>query len=298
MLLLSLGANHTISSLSGHTGLHLASRMGHVGVVRIMISGYRRKSIDKRSAIQDHTALMLASKHGHKAVVQELLNAKAAIEARSNRGRTSLMYAARHGRLSAIECLSRSRADTNARSEDGKTVLIHAASGAQPAIIRFLLKNTKPDLSLVDNRGRSALHYALLGVAMRTPRGAGIHKKSVMVHQFYKTCMQLLDNLQVLTEEEIQAAETACYLLPVHVRKREERKAEISSALEGSMEMGIILHIWDYDDPTYQIRYLEVRISRRSTSTLTAPTSHSNRPGNHISDAGGVSSEKKFVIIE
>lgn len=132
-LLLDHGADANAQNRLGASVLTVASRGGHLGVVKLLLeagayvdppssSGEQPGSGDSRNELLDITALMAAIQHGHEAVVRLLME----WGADSNRvaptvGWSPLMLAALAGRLSITQQLVEKGANPDHLSVLGKT---------------------------------------------------------------------------------------------------------------------------------------------------------------------------------
>eukprot|EP00913_Durusdinium_trenchii_P025713 g24129.t1 len=102
--------------------------------------------------------LAIAVAAQHISLVEELLRARADVDALSERGQTPLMLAAAAGHQEMSEKLLEAGAQVNDCSEDGKTALILAAGIGSP--ICQLLLSHRADLQHRSATGISALHTA------------------------------------------------------------------------------------------------------------------------------------------
>ncbi|KAM3174258.1 hypothetical protein ACTXT7_010901 [Hymenolepis weldensis] len=105
-------------------------------------------------------ALHLASKEGHLPVVRLLLDHHASIDAKTNRGNTALHIASLAGRFEIIKLLVERKADINARSQNGFTPLYMAAQENHLNIVEYLLNNGA-DQALATDDGFTPLAVAL-----------------------------------------------------------------------------------------------------------------------------------------
>lgn len=106
-------------------------------------------------------------------VVELLLEHGADVHAVNSAGETPLIYAVGRGggldsNAPVLELLLSAGADINASKEFGQSALHVAASLGKPNALATLLEH-EPDLEVVDNGGRSALHYAAFQTATAEP---------------------------------------------------------------------------------------------------------------------------------
>ncbi|EUB63876.1 Ankyrin-2 [Echinococcus granulosus] len=105
-------------------------------------------------------ALHLASKEGHLPVVRLLLDHHATIDAKTNRGNTALHIASLAGRSEIVRLLVERGADVNAKSQNGFTPLYMAAQENHTEIVEYLL-NKGADQALATDDGFTPLAVAL-----------------------------------------------------------------------------------------------------------------------------------------
>ncbi|KAF0695127.1 Aste57867_14024 [Aphanomyces stellatus] len=139
----------------GNTVLAVASKWGHLGIVRAVIGRI------KLNVENDHgmTAIMLAVKHGHANVAEYLLTKAPTL---ATTGRTLLHEAARQGLVSTVEKLILFGMSVNYQDKEFKRTPLHeAVLGGHAATIQLLIDNCpKAALNYQDGRGATALHDA------------------------------------------------------------------------------------------------------------------------------------------
>lgn len=145
-------------SSDGWQAIHLASYLGNLDVVRLLLE--RGVSIDepapgRRAGV---TPLLFAISRGHYALARFLIDAGADIRhAPPNSGYTALHGAAAAGSLELVKLLVAKGAPVNATSRIGETPFELALSAQHPEIASFLLEN---GLQLGGERADSALRLA------------------------------------------------------------------------------------------------------------------------------------------
>lgn len=118
---------HDARDINGQTALHLATHHDHVNLVALLLELGASPVIPD---IHGRTALHVAALSGHTRAIEHLLSVEPIlVDMMDNQGMSALMIAAHHSRLEAV-----------------KTLLDHGASRM-----------------CVDNRGRTALHWAAVG---------------------------------------------------------------------------------------------------------------------------------------
>ncbi|KAJ4168127.1 hypothetical protein NW754_011941 [Fusarium falciforme] len=151
---------------SGNTALFLASRGGHLAIVKRLIeSGAQIDPDAKRS--NPKPALIEATKNGHVEVVRLLLERGANIETRDEDGRTPLSVALVHGPRTLASMLIEQGADVNAQDKGGKSPLHHVTGSEIPWAAQLLLRND----AIVDARDSSGRTPLL--IACRDGKKAG-----------------------------------------------------------------------------------------------------------------------------
>eukprot|EP00434_Breviolum_minutum_P032991 symbB.v1.2.029186.t1/scaffold3167.1/size62076/8 len=191
-LLLIQGGPSTAATedISGRSVLELAAKAGHSAVVRLLAE--QLVADQETWKVQSATALVTASSHGRKEVVRELLEARAAVDARDSEGIHALAAAAAANHFATVSALLSARAavnvcdsggataavwaagsgcsrvlllllgagaDVQVADEDGGTPLIWAAAGGHEASVAALLQGNA-DLNAADHAGRTALSWA------------------------------------------------------------------------------------------------------------------------------------------
>jgi ankyrin repeat protein len=134
-LLLKLGHDKTLSSLSlneeKQTPLHLASVAGHTDIVHLLCSSCPW-SIPRRD-VRGRDSLMLAAREGHDTVVQILLTfcpdgPEKLLTASDNDGNTALHFASSNGHLLVLRTLLAAGADSEKRNVWSWTPVAYSAT--------------------------------------------------------------------------------------------------------------------------------------------------------------------------
>ncbi|TLD30669.1 hypothetical protein PspLS_01731 [Pyricularia sp. CBS 133598] len=131
---------------AGNSNLHLAAKLGHVEIVRLLLSlGHESHTVGPALNEQHQTALMLAAAAGHTEVVHAIAEADpSVIHRRDSRGRDAVMEAALGGHDTCLQILLTyvpGGAYEAVRQADleGNTALHYASSKGNMLVLRTLL---------------------------------------------------------------------------------------------------------------------------------------------------------------
>ncbi|XP_055853257.1 ankyrin repeat domain-containing protein 50 isoform X1 [Episyrphus balteatus] len=160
-----------IEDYNGQTALNIASRNGHLDVVKLLlgftqsspeVTGHMKR-VDVNHADHDGwTPLRSASWGGHTEVVKLLIGYTGCkIDLADKEGRTALRAAAWSGHEDILKILIEAGADVNSVDRQGRTSLIAASYMGHYDIVEILLENGA-DVNHLDLDGRSALCVAAL----------------------------------------------------------------------------------------------------------------------------------------
>lgn len=154
-----LGSNYNIRLQDGLTPLHLASREGHTGFVRLLFQ--RNIDINIKSA-SGTNALHEACRTGQLGVIRLLIQEGIDVQARDAKGNTALhIVMPLENRLQSIQLLLANGADPNIKDDHGDSPLhicIDLNLGIDVA--RVLLENGT-DIGIRNTEGKSVLHSAI-----------------------------------------------------------------------------------------------------------------------------------------
>ena len=151
--LLDAGADPNAARTSGETVLMTAARVGSVRVVRLLLAAGADPNATE--ALLGQTALMLAIAGNHTPVARALLDAAAAVSARTNNRFTPLLFAAQQGNIESAQLLLSSGADVNESAPDG-------IGGNTNARTRFVRDTDSNTLQVAIDSGHSDMALFLL----------------------------------------------------------------------------------------------------------------------------------------
>lgn len=119
--------------------LHYAAWGGHARIVRYLVDeeGASLDDVD----IVGNTALLYAVYGGHRTVVDELMRRGRSLQERNSKNHTALLQAACGGHLDLVQWLLTVGFNLNEADHDGNTALLFAAWGGHLDLIHFLLDN-------------------------------------------------------------------------------------------------------------------------------------------------------------
>ena len=162
------------------TPLHLASKNGHVNVVRFLLE----HDGDVKAENQDgETPLHLASQEGHLEVAAILIKHGAIVTAQNKYGSNPLHLASRMGQVEVAGMLIEHGADVTTQDGNGSTPLHLTLQRGQVELARMLIERGA-DVTAQDEYRSTPLHLALQGgrvevVRMLIERGADITAQSM-----------------------------------------------------------------------------------------------------------------------
>lgn len=156
--------DRALVSCFSETPLHIASMLGHLDLVKELLSHKPEFASELDSC--GSTPLHLAAAKGHAEIVKELLWAdSAACLVRNGDGRTALHLAAIKGRVEVVSELLRARTEsTRALTDRGRTVLHLCVGHNRLEGLRVLVGAIGKNDELVnwkDGDGNSILHIAV-----------------------------------------------------------------------------------------------------------------------------------------
>ena len=143
-----------------YTALHYSCGYGHVDIVRTLVK--HKANVNARTDSGD-TPLTLAAKNNNDNVVHALLSdSQCLVDAKGQNGYTALHYSCRYGHVDTVRTLVNYKANVNARTERGSIPLTLAVSHKHGNVVHVLLSDSQ---CLVDAKGRygyTALHYSCI----------------------------------------------------------------------------------------------------------------------------------------
>lgn len=156
--LLGAGADPNAATPQGVTVLHLAAFHNRDRFTPpIIAAGARPNVLDYRG----QTPLHVACQVGATNIVTSLIDAGAFINLRDRKGNPPIIIGCGNRHLGVLEELLEKGAYVDARDQQGRTAAMLLSVLGEDEMLRILLRR-KPDLSVVDYSGKSALTYARL----------------------------------------------------------------------------------------------------------------------------------------
>ncbi|XP_054645312.1 ankyrin repeat domain-containing protein 24 isoform X2 [Dunckerocampus dactyliophorus] len=155
-LILKKGLCPTKLDAEGKSAFHLSASGGRMDCLEVIISHGADLSVTDGAG---SGALHLAAKNGHSECLKRLLQERLEVDSTDSIGRTPLHHAALSGCLSCTEILWDFKADLDVQDGDGATALMLAAQMSRVELCAFLL-GRGANANTQDNQGRTALMLA------------------------------------------------------------------------------------------------------------------------------------------
>ena len=161
----------------GYTALHYSCRDGHVDIARTLV-----KHKANVNAITDSgdTPLTLAARNKHDNVVHALLSdSQCLVDAKGQDGYTALHHSCIYGHVDIVRTLVNHKANVNARTDRGDSPLTLAAMNKHDNVVHALLSDSQ---CLVDAKGQdgyTALHHSCIYGHVDVVRTLVKHKANV-----------------------------------------------------------------------------------------------------------------------
>ena len=179
MLLIAHRFDPNFQNEKGWTALLYASLRGHYQVVQILLENFGDPNLQGENGL---TALMLASFRGDYQVVEILLKKGADPNIYNNNGYTTLIVACQNGHQQVVELLLEKEVDPNVQnSKNGRTPLVQASENGHYQVVEILLKKGA-DSNIHDNDGWTALflaslrgHYQVVEILLKNGADPNIH---------------------------------------------------------------------------------------------------------------------------
>ncbi|KAM9789849.1 KN motif and ankyrin repeat domain-containing protein 4-like [Neosynchiropus ocellatus] len=170
---------------NGNTVLHYSVSHCNYSIVSLLLdTGVSDVNLQNKAG---YTPVMLASLTAPDTpfgmeVVRRLMEGGSINIRSSKTGQTALHLAVRHGRVVMVRLLLSCGADTNVQDAEGTSALMFAAEKGYTHIARLLLERSPCDLTLTDERGRTALSIAKQGSHGDTSTLLQAHAKARALH--------------------------------------------------------------------------------------------------------------------
>ncbi len=142
--ILEAGAHVNVEDSSGHAPLDIASRRGHIEVVRVLLENNAGEYIFLNTysfCTVRCRSLYYASCNGHVQIVKLLLKNGASTRYRNTERWTSLHRASRNGHIKIVALLLMSVTYVDIKDSSGRTPLALALQYGHAEVVKILLKN-------------------------------------------------------------------------------------------------------------------------------------------------------------
>lgn len=165
------GADVNATDDEGFTPLMLVSATmlvgSEIGIIDDLVTAKAKIDAKNEGGV---TALMIASRNGRVDTVKALIAKGANVNLADNDGWTSLMYAALNGQSMVVDALIEAKAKIDAKNSDGWPAIVLAISEGRGTVIEKLL--AAGDTFPTEIRGVSTLFFAIEGGDLVTFRAA------------------------------------------------------------------------------------------------------------------------------
>ena len=161
-ILLRNKADMNAKSTQGSTALFYACRVGSVEVATLLVESKADPNLRNEDC---YTCLHEASKEGHEEVTKILIESCPEIEVNKTdglmgEGSTALHYACNAGDEVIVEQLVQAKADIDATDKDQWSPLHHAALSGNQAVVASMLNHGNPVVDALNEHGQTALQTA------------------------------------------------------------------------------------------------------------------------------------------
>ena len=252
--LVSRGVNVNARDGQGATSLHYAAQENHPKcIVELILAG-------ADVSLEDHhgrTPLVWAVLQGSAAALASLLAAKANVNTPDRQGFSPLHYAADTGNAGMCLALLGVGANIDAVSKDGQTPLVRSIRHRQVKVVDLLLSN-KASVTIVDESGKSALHWAcscgLPGPAIKSLISLGSdiilsdHRGWQPLHDACQGAS--IDGFDVLLESKLESKRsvnkvTNDGMTPLHITVKTRCHDILGRLLALGAKVNHVLHVGD-----------------------------------------------------
>ena len=145
------------------TPLHLASLLGHLSAVQLLISHGANLNLQDR---WNSTALILAQSNRHIPIMTALVEAKATIDTQKIDVQKLFFFVVEQGNVKAAKILLENGADRSTQNQDGVRAMQIAEAGKDMEMV-FLLRSSRTvrfDMSAVGEKDEEVVEYQGLGL--------------------------------------------------------------------------------------------------------------------------------------
>ncbi|KAL0215324.1 hypothetical protein P9112_007508 [Eukaryota sp. TZLM1-RC] len=152
------GGDLTSPDKTGKTPLHYACLSGNLDLVEYLLT--LGVPVDIRDSEHSQVPLHFAAKMGHVDCTSLLLQVGVDAELADKLGWTAVHHAVAETHINVVKVLIANGASLCIQSESGLTPLHLATTRGSLDMVKLVLENCKALVSIEDNQGQTALHYA------------------------------------------------------------------------------------------------------------------------------------------
>lgn len=267
--LLKTGASVSVPDSSGGYPFHIASMLGYVDIVRVLLDK-DTSNIDKPYLSSGFTALNRAAYCGEKSTVELLLGYGADLTIKDSDGWTPIMSATLDGNLDIMELLinyeidhgkKRDVSQVDIADNDERTPLMIASRNLYHQGVSLLL-DAEADVNAQNNEGQTALHYALQAAEWEIVSDEGMDTTAESISKESQAVLELLLRKSTRLNIPNRTKET-----PLHIAARRNFAAMTMTILQRSENKGLFERDSEGQTPlTHIFSKYEVDLKKKQVS--------------------------------
>ncbi|KAJ3450783.1 no mechanoreceptor potential c isoform d-related [Anaeramoeba flamelloides] len=262
-----LKVNLNSKTLEGQTALHLVCKISNIQLLEILLESGAEPEITDLTH-QEEMPLHIATRIGDLGVLRTLLK-KANINSIRKDGKTSLHIAAQNGLENVVSVLADHGADVNLQDKEGNTPLHMALKNGNDRVATIIVQYGA-FLKVINNKGQSALECAKnkkvrkmikeasdratsLGSSKPRPsyqqniRSKNQYSSSIENTQFSQKIIQKLQNLQRSTSLKDNQKQPDFFKITYHTNHLDNRNSTLSVMIKKTKtEVESIIELFNY----------------------------------------------------
>ncbi|XP_056288740.1 ankycorbin isoform X4 [Pseudoliparis swirei] len=302
-VILSHGADLSITDAAGSNPLHLAAKNNHTECCKKLIQS--KCPIDAVDG-SGKAALHHAAASGNVQTVQLLCEQKSPINLKDADGLTPLLLSAKHAHAEVCSTLLDCGAEINTSDNSGRTALMLASEANAGSVVEVLVQRGA-DLSALDSQGHDVVHYTKLleNSEVKTALNAALNRQQASdaksprspqedevkettlreeVEKLHEERSMLLDTIEDLKQSGEQTATGP------QLEKKVERSFTASAALFSALQAKITAL-------TLENQQLKSKHKRQASRQVSEDLKDSSRPNSMASNSSFHSTQDEFESL-